>query len=485
MKKSTVIYGPPGTGKSTEIIRRMREAIANGTDTNRIGLCSFTKAAAHELARRVGVRPGQHISTLHSYAFRLCDMVREQVVDRNKLVEFSKISKIETTGANIYDQETLGVGDYYLATYGYMRSTLMTSTAEAWMMGPREGNVEEFAYFVKCYDQWKAANGYMDFSDMLTMALDKPAPDLDILFLDEAQDFSPSQWLLIESWVPHIDEVVLALDDDQTLYKFTGADPMGGPNFERKYGSERVVLDKSYRVPGEIHKLATEFIQRVEHRVEKKYDPVAPGGTIRRSGGFGTTPLPDRNEDTLILYRNHSLSTDIRDWLMDRGIPFLTDNGYPGPLQSYLANAILCWESLKEDIKNMGQPMLTPAQWANMRRCAHPRYVKAFTTEQVDDILHVSWSLIFKMPSTLATYYNRLLRTYGTIKPATKIHLSTIHGAKGREADRVILLNAMSNKTAEAFAYDPDPEYRAFYVGVTRAKKVLDIVYGESGVGGL
>jgi superfamily I DNA/RNA helicase len=54
------------------------------------------------------------------------------------------------------------------------------------------------------------------------------------------------------------------------------------------------------------------------------------------------------------------------------------------------------------------------------------------------------------------------------------IHLSTIHGAKGAEADVVILLSDCSAATYEGITRDS--EHRVWYVGITRAKKQLIIV---------
>lgn len=484
MKKSTVIYGPPGTGKSTEIIRRMKEALKAGTPADRIGLCSFTRAAAAELAVRAGVKAGANISTLHSYAFRLLGLTREQVVGKALLAEFSRMSGIVTTGANIYEQEELGPGDYYLAMYGYMRS-VMCDPSSAYRVGSKEGTYEEFLYFIEAYDKWKAANGFVDFPDMLTNALDAPVPQLDILFLDEAQDFAPAQWKLIEAWLPYIDEVVLALDDDQTLYRFTGADPEGGPRFEQENGSDRVVLKQSYRVPSVIHTMACEYIKRVSSRVEKEYLPLAEGGTIQRYGSIDTIPPPDHKENTLILYRNHSLSEPVREWLMERGIPFVVDNGKPGPLNDYLAEVINLWCAAQKDYQAMGQPFLKPMQVVRIKKAIKPQYLHRLNSEGIDSLMGIQWQALFRMPMKTFDYYNRIFRRFGTLAAPTKIHLSSIHGAKGREADRVVLLNDMSVKTAASYAHDPDPEIRAFYVGMTRAKHRLDIVYGDNPVTGI
>jgi|AntDeeMinimDraft_6_1070357.scaffolds.fasta_scaffold01592_3 hypothetical protein len=648
MINSTVIYGPPGCGKTTAIIDRMAEAVSRGTPSSRIGLVSFTRAAAHEIAKRAGVSPGKNVSTLHSYAFRLNGMIRDQVIDKPKLREFSMVSKIQTTGASVYDEEQLGEGDFYLSAYGYMRST-MVGEVEAYKACGSEGNLRSFRYFIKAYDQWKQAHGYMDFSDMLDSALDQSPPDLDLLFLDEAQDFSPAQWRLIESWVPHINEMVLALDDDQCqppgtmvetpagevaieslrdgdrvtawtsgkptsravkvaardyagklvkvqaggkesrytsghtclvrykedlsntrclylmrrgnlfrvgqtramkqsggakyvrmyaknlnsdlhevatledgelkwqeftvseeeytgevhslevdksrnyfgggifthncLYKFTGADPEGGPRFERRYNSKRVVLDQSYRVPANIHALAERTIQRVKTRVSKEYLPVAPGGNINRYGSIHTLPVPEAPTDTLILFRNHSLRGEIETWLIDRGVPYLTDNGRRGPLQGALAAAIRAWTVAQQNHEHTGMTMLDSRSQSLLRRMVKPIYSTKFQQEDLDKIIHKSWSQVLKAPLPMLAYFDRLNRHYGTPLPSTQVHLSTIHGAKGREAHRVILLDAMSNRTAEAYTHDPDPEIRAFYVGITRTKQRLDVVAGENPMG--
>lgn len=59
-----------------------------------------------------------------------------------------------------------------------------------------------------------------------------------------------------------------------------------------------------------------------------------------------------------------------------------------------------------------------------------------------------------------------------TNKPRIKI--STIHKAKGGEADNVLLLLDSSKAASEST--DFDSEIRTFYVGVTRAKKTLHLV---------
>ena len=61
-----------------------------------------------------------------------------------------------------------------------------------------------------------------------------------------------------------------------------------------------------------------------------------------------------------------------------------------------------------------------------------------------------------------------------TQKP--RITLSTIHGAKGGEADNVLILPDVTKSALEYDDINPDELHRLFYVAVTRAKKSLHIL---------
>jgi DNA helicase-2/ATP-dependent DNA helicase PcrA len=56
------------------------------------------------------------------------------------------------------------------------------------------------------------------------------------------------------------------------------------------------------------------------------------------------------------------------------------------------------------------------------------------------------------------------------------IKLSTIHGAKGGEADNVLLLSDLSTRSAREYDKNSDDINRLLYVGITRAKQTLHVV---------
>jgi len=73
-------------------------------------------------------------------------------------------------------------------------------------------------------------------------------------------------------------------------------------------------------------------------------------------------------------------------------------------------------------------------------------------------------------------YVRAMLRRGEKVTKQPRIRLSTIHGAKGGEADNVLLLTDVSMKAYQQWQRNPDDELRVLYVGLTRTKQRLHIV---------
>lgn len=468
MRNSIVIYGPPGTGKTSRLVRIIKEYINSGVAPSRIGVVSFTKAAAKEMAVRAD-EVGMQIATLHSFAYHQANIIKDQVINNEWFKLFAQHSKIQISGTQNYEIEELGEGDAYLSLYSYGRSVLSYDWATIFKNAPTIGSLPKFNYFIDSYCDFKEQFGVVDFSDMLDLALYK-APDLDVLILDEAQDFTPQQWQLIRSWIPEIETVVIAGDDDQAIYKWNGADPEGMRTFEKKYQSERIILDQSYRIPKAVHSLANTLISRVRSRVPKVYKPRDYEGTVTRYADARLVKF-DPDIDTLVLVRNHSLRTDVEAAMMQRGVPYISEGGRPAPLNSPQARAVRLWL-----LAQKSKGMITDAQERQIVRYLKPIY----KNKTFEKLLAMSWMNALELPKPLLHYLSAVEGEYGHLPLNPKIRISTIHGSKGREADRVILINGMSQRTYES--QDTDSEIRTFYVGITRAKKELIIVSAFNGI---
>ncbi len=56
------------------------------------------------------------------------------------------------------------------------------------------------------------------------------------------------------------------------------------------------------------------------------------------------------------------------------------------------------------------------------------------------------------------------------------MRIETIHGAKGLEAQNVLLLTDLNARVQRGMERDPDAENRVLYVAVTRAREALYLV---------
>jgi len=73
-------------------------------------------------------------------------------------------------------------------------------------------------------------------------------------------------------------------------------------------------------------------------------------------------------------------------------------------------------------------------------------------------------------------YIRNMLANSEKITQQPRITLSTIHGAKGGEADNVLVLPDITKSALDHNDMDPDELHRLFYVAVTRARNSLHIL---------
>jgi superfamily I DNA/RNA helicase len=81
-----------------------------------------------------------------------------------------------------------------------------------------------------------------------------------------------------------------------------------------------------------------------------------------------------------------------------------------------------------------------------------------------------------KIPDGDRAYVTALLRRGEKFNGEPRITVSTIHGAKGGEADNVVLFTDLSPAAEQQMNVNSDDMHRVFYVGVTRTKENLFIV---------
>lgn len=456
------IYGPPGTGKTTTLMDIAARA------TQKVLCLSYTKAAAQEITSRSQEYADVRASTLHSLAFQRLGLGRGSVVDFRKLVEFGLSSGISFKGSdNVQDGKQ--EGDEYIDVHSYARNRII-SDSDAYEIFGRPGTPKRFQMCIEAYEQWKQTYGYMDFDDMLIKASKAKFSAVPIVILDEAQDCSPLQWSMFERVCEGAKEVFIAGDDDQAIYEWGGANPHGMQAYGDRYAAEAKVLALSHRLPLEVHKRAVSLIEEVKNRVPKAFAPQDRKGYIERWGDFGHLLLHvkrawrDPNvKDVLILTRDNFRLRELQTELNDAEVPYALatvngpyENRYAKALRGYLRDTVPSDEE-REAMLSIAQPVALP-----LIRDRNWKAMRAFP-----------WSRVFDMPPRQKDFYADLNERL--LFEPLKIKLSTIHQAKGGEAEVVILDLTMTPRVEAGIDLNPDAERRVWYVGMTRAKNGLHL----------
>jgi superfamily I DNA/RNA helicase len=314
------------------------------------------------------------------------------------------------------------------------------------------------------------------------------ALNVEFAVIDEAQDLSALQWRVLTTAFSKAKQVYIAGDDDQSIYKWSGADLDAFMSLE----GEKEILSQSYRLPRAVHKRATEIISNVPKRFSKPFSPRDEEGEI---DSLQTIDYLNINpaESTMILVRNVYLLSRVQAVLKGQGHPYLGRHGYASVKQDHV-DAITCWEHLYKGreisakrVKNMVAHMQIGrylARGAKVKIGKEPDN-KLFTwTTLVAEYGVMQYALWHEALEGIdldtRAYYLSIMHSGRKITETPKVTIQTVHGVKGGEADHVILLPDMSKRTYEQYQKNAAEETRVAYVAVTRAKRKLSIVLPSS-----
>jgi len=160
-------------------------------------------------------------------------------------------------------------------------------------------NIDEFRLVSTSLKKYKDKFKLLDFTDLLEMFIDHGlCPKLHTLIVDEAQDLSKLQWRVVHLLADNAEHVYAAGDDDQAIYRWAGASV---ENFIELQGDKKI-LNQSYRVPQEAHKLAKEVLSNIKNRVVKMFNPSEIKGEIHYH--FAVDDIDMSQGTWLLLARN-------------------------------------------------------------------------------------------------------------------------------------------------------------------------------------
>ncbi len=504
-----VSIGPPGCGKTERQLRRLDDERARGTPLDRIGFMTFTRAARFEAARRVGESAGsmRWIRTVHGAAYSVLGLDRSKVMNDERWAEFGTRHAYEFTRLRvdehdaIHEQPTITSDDELRFVHQWAKNTL-SSIDDALRRCPVQVSRPQLQKFYDRVDRFQREHGLTDFPGMLIDVLERRlCPPIDVLFVDEAQDLSPLQAAVVEFWGQHCERVYVAGDDDQTIYGFQGADPSWIIGIANDYGAE--LLSQSHRVPVWAHGLAERIIRANKHRLQKEYRPTDRLGRLERLSPGDALALITPDLKTFVLARNRMHLGYYGAELLNRGVPFAVEgSGAHSPLSDVqLIAAVRCAVAIEHgetiaasELRELlrfvpGRSRLAPdgvkAQVEHAakdgRRFNADGLVTAFGIAALVDCVRNRGPIdvLEKLPASDRVYLSRLIRHYGEL-PDPQIILTSIHGAKGRQANLVLVVSDMTARTHREFTSGGvsavEAENRVFYVAVTRTLDTLVLV---------
>ena len=480
---SRKLFGPPGTGKTTKLLKYVKTFLKLGTPIDKIGYFAFTTKAANEAIDRMldyhtafQRKDLKYFRTLHSLAFTTLGLKKSEVLQDEHYEDIGRRLGIQMT---VYSngQETTGFVDSSSEYFNLINAARIKeiSIEEEYNtdMYSQDMNKQLLQIISDELQNYKDSYKLVDFTDMIErFNVSKLCPNFDVVFIDEAQDLSPIQWKMVEIIRKNSKYVILAGDDDQAIYGWAGANVK---KFQQEISKKDIILPQSYRVPQSVQNLADKILDLISpnRRVLKNWKARDERGVVNYIVDIEDVPLHEGN--WLVLARYNDRLSKLMPSLKDRGIYFQ----YKGR-KSY---KVSLFRTILNYTRWQKGELLSLSEVKDILECIgsnlKPTEEKMYDLSEFGLDKTVNWFDEFQVDYEECLYIREMLSYGEKLSQDARVKLSTIHAAKGGEADNVLLIldNTKTIREASEKSIDKfDEEHRVWYVGVTRTKQNLYIM---------
>ncbi|MBS6170716.1 MAG: DNA helicase PcrA [Clostridiales bacterium] len=351
-----LILAGAGSGKTRVLTHRIAYLIGErGVDAWNILAITFTNKAAEEMRQRVDNLVGfgaksVWVSTFHS----ACVRILRRFIDR--LGYENHFTIYDTDDQKTLIKEVCRKVDVDTKVFKERSLLSAISSAKNEMILPDEFELNAGGDFAKMkiakvyreYETQMRANNALDFDDLLvkTVQLLQTQPDVlesyqerfRYIMVDEYQDTNTVQFQLVSLLAGKYKNLCVVGDDDQSIYKFRGANIRNILDFEHEFPDAKVIkLEQNYRSTGNILNAANSVIANNRGRKEKSLWTENGEGELIRLRQFDTAfdeadfigediknavRQGGSYNDSAVLYRTNAQSRLLEEKFIAMNIPY-------------------------------------------------------------------------------------------------------------------------------------------------------------------
>jgi DNA helicase-2/ATP-dependent DNA helicase PcrA len=357
-----LVISGPGSGKTKCLTHRIAYLMENGVRPENILAVTFTNKAAEEMRLRVAnilgrkydssknnyYMPGMPLlGTFHSVCLRI---LRKEIEQLGYGSNFMVLDSDEQTSLikKIMAAQEIDVKKFNPRAILSKISKLKTDLTNPEDTPPSDFYMNLVARVYKTYQSELRRLNAVDFDDLivLTVRLFQKLPDVlehyqniwQHILVDEYQDTSHDQYMLLKLLARKYNNLFCIGDDAQSIYQFRKADIRNILNFQKDYPKAQVVLlEQNYRSTKNILAAAQEIISNNQGQIQKSLWTDNSGGekiiiketlNEKREANFVVTKLRElakeafNLKDCAILYRTHAQSRAIEEALISNAVPY-------------------------------------------------------------------------------------------------------------------------------------------------------------------
>jgi DNA helicase-2/ATP-dependent DNA helicase PcrA len=355
-KGPLLVLAGAGSGKTRVITHRIARLVEAGADPRGIVAVTFTNKAAEEMRGRVqklvgAAVPVGFVGTFHSWSLRF---LRRNHAAAALPPRFSIADSADSLALVKEAMSELGLSEQMLPP-GSVRSRISHAknalvSAKEFESAQSDFAGERIAKVYWLYEKTLAAAGALDFDDLILRSVRLLESRGDVLaserrrtrhlLIDEYQDTNVSQDALVRFLGEGADSFCAVGDEDQSIYRWRGAEVEHILRFDEDFPAARVVaLERNYRSTAKILEAASAVVSHNRRRRPKRLRADRGEGSRVRLWLFDE----DRSEaeavareigsaerapsEVAILYRTNAQSRSFEEELVRRRIPYVVVGG--------------------------------------------------------------------------------------------------------------------------------------------------------------